>query len=141
ISVVNFDLTVIDVPDLRSSANELLEWEADLAALPAPGTPVTMILEPVGQPAADKAAADQAAAGEAADDPLAAGGAAAGEAAADAAGPIDMVLIEVKEDGSILYNRKAIQLAEITPRLIEEKQQRPVTVRIGAGHNGNEPAV
>ncbi len=51
VSVVNFDLTVIDVPDLRSSDNETLEWQADLAALPPAGSTVTMILEPVGQPA------------------------------------------------------------------------------------------
>lgn len=49
VSTVNFELTVIDVPALRSSANDTLEWEADLDALPAEGTPVTMIIEPVGQ--------------------------------------------------------------------------------------------
>lgn len=37
------------MPALRSSANDTLEWEADLDALPAEGTPVTMIIEPVGQ--------------------------------------------------------------------------------------------
>jgi hypothetical protein len=47
VSIVNFDLTVIDVPELASNANETLEWEANLDALPPLGSPVTMIIEPV----------------------------------------------------------------------------------------------
>jgi hypothetical protein len=46
VSVVNFDLTVIDIPEIASSANETLEWEYNPKLVPKTGTPVTMILEP-----------------------------------------------------------------------------------------------
>lgn len=49
VSVVNFDLTLIDVPEVASSSNELLEWEMDPASMPAKGSKVTMIIEPAGQ--------------------------------------------------------------------------------------------
>ncbi|WP_428941013.1 YdjY domain-containing protein [Fontivita pretiosa] len=49
VSIVNFDLTPIDIPQLASNANETLEWQANLDALPPRGTPVTMILEPIDQ--------------------------------------------------------------------------------------------
>ncbi len=48
VSVVNFDLTLIDIPDLASSANETLQWETNLELMPPLGTPVTMVIEPVG---------------------------------------------------------------------------------------------
>jgi len=48
VSVVNFDLTVIDIPDLATSANETLEWEYDPDLVPTKGTKVTMIIEPAG---------------------------------------------------------------------------------------------
>src|SRR5439155_9662657 len=35
VSIVNFDLTVIDTPKLASNANETLEWEASLDVMPA----------------------------------------------------------------------------------------------------------
>ena len=49
VSVVNFDLTVIDIPALASSANETLEWEYNPDVVPPSGTKVTMILEPAGK--------------------------------------------------------------------------------------------
>ena len=48
VSVVNFDLTLIDVPNLASSANETLEWERNPDIMPKTGTKVWMIIEPVG---------------------------------------------------------------------------------------------
>ncbi len=48
VSVVNFDLTMIDVPELASSANETLEWERNPDVAPKGGTKVTMIIEPMG---------------------------------------------------------------------------------------------
>ena len=48
ISVVNFDLTVIDIPQLASSSNDLLEWERNPDVTPKAGTPVTMVIEPAG---------------------------------------------------------------------------------------------
>jgi hypothetical protein len=48
VSVVNFDLTVIDIPELASSSNETLEWEINPDVCPEKGTRVTMIIEPAG---------------------------------------------------------------------------------------------
>lgn len=48
VSIVNFDLTMIDVPELASSANETLEWERNPDSAPKGGTRVWMILEPMG---------------------------------------------------------------------------------------------
>jgi hypothetical protein len=56
VSVVNFDLTVIDLPELHSNANETLEWEFNPDIVPQKGTKVTMILEPAGDREAPKAA-------------------------------------------------------------------------------------
>jgi hypothetical protein len=61
VSIVNFDLTMIDVPELASNANETLEWEYDPDWVPVKGTPVTMILE------ADPAATTQPATAQPAD--------------------------------------------------------------------------
>ena len=52
VSVVNFDLTVIDVPELASSANETLEWERNPDVVPKGGTKVWMVIEPAGKDAA-----------------------------------------------------------------------------------------
>ncbi len=49
VSVVNFDLTVIDIPELASSANETLEWERNPDVTPKAGTKVWMIIEPAGK--------------------------------------------------------------------------------------------
>ena len=48
VSIVNFDLTMIDVPELASNANETLEWEYNPDLVPPLGTHVTMIIEPAG---------------------------------------------------------------------------------------------
>jgi hypothetical protein len=48
VSIVNFDLTVIDIPQLASSSNDLLEWERNPDTTPKAGTPVTMVIEPAG---------------------------------------------------------------------------------------------
>jgi hypothetical protein len=60
VSIVNFDLTMIDVPELASNANETLEWEFNPDLVPPKGTKVTMIIEPAKdapatQPAKGKA--------------------------------------------------------------------------------------
>ena len=49
VSVVNFDLTVIDIPELASNANESLEWERNPDVVPPAGTKVTMVIEPAGE--------------------------------------------------------------------------------------------
>lgn len=50
VSIVNFELTLIDVPELASSANETLEWEINTDVAPPPNTPVTMVIEAAGNP-------------------------------------------------------------------------------------------
>jgi hypothetical protein len=50
VSICNFDLCLIDVPALVSSANETLEWERNPDTVPPTGTPVTMIIEPTAGP-------------------------------------------------------------------------------------------
>jgi hypothetical protein len=47
-SVVNFDLSPLDVPRVASNANELLEYEINPDVAPEMGAKVTMILEPIG---------------------------------------------------------------------------------------------
>jgi hypothetical protein len=50
VSVVNFELSVIDIPRLASNANETLEWETNLELMPGEvGTAVTLIIEPAGK--------------------------------------------------------------------------------------------
>jgi hypothetical protein len=49
VSIVNFDLTLIDIPELASNSNETLTWEANLDLLPATGATVTMIIEPLAK--------------------------------------------------------------------------------------------
>jgi hypothetical protein len=48
VSIVNFDLTMIDVPELASSNNETLEWERNAELMPKLGSKVWMVIEPAG---------------------------------------------------------------------------------------------
>lgn len=50
VSLVNFEHTLIDVPQLVSSSNETLEWETNPDLGLKRGDAVTMILEPLGEP-------------------------------------------------------------------------------------------
>ncbi len=59
VSIVNFDLTMIDVPELVSNANETLEWEYNPDVCPVKGTPVTMIIEPAPENAATRPEEDK----------------------------------------------------------------------------------
>jgi hypothetical protein len=61
ISVVNFDLTLIDIPEIASSDNDTLEWERNPALVPPGGTKVTMVIEPAGVEGKDKKAEPKAA--------------------------------------------------------------------------------
>lgn len=49
ISIVNFDLTLIDLPEIKSNSNELLEWQRNPDAAPPAKTKVTMVIEPAGK--------------------------------------------------------------------------------------------
>jgi hypothetical protein len=46
IPVVNFELAVLDVPQLRSSSNETLEWEVNPEVAPARESKVWLVIEP-----------------------------------------------------------------------------------------------
>ena len=48
VSVVNFDLTLIDMPELASNSNELLEWQRNPDVAPPAKTKVTMVIQPAG---------------------------------------------------------------------------------------------
>src|SRR5437764_4398458 len=55
VTVVNFDYAVIDVPELASSSNDLLEWERNPDITPKAGTKVWMVIEPAGKDDKSKA--------------------------------------------------------------------------------------
>ena len=57
ISLVNFDFTLIDVPQLASNSNDELEWERNAPLMPPRGTKVWMVIEPAGGAAAPSAPA------------------------------------------------------------------------------------
>lgn len=113
VSVVNFDLTLIDVPDLRSNANETLEWEVNTDLCPPAGTPVVMIFEPAGDGQAARETGGAAAAGQ-------------------VDGPIDAVLVTVAADGTLAMDRKPLSDEELSERLKAMQAQRPTSVRISA---------
>ena len=50
ITVVNFEHTVIDIPEVRSSKNESLEWEINPDVMPKRNTPIWLIIEPAKPP-------------------------------------------------------------------------------------------
>jgi hypothetical protein len=54
VSVVNFDLTLIDIPELASNSNETLEWERNPDTAPPARTKVVMVIEPVANAPGDK---------------------------------------------------------------------------------------
>ncbi len=45
VTVVNFEHTVIDIPELKSNKNESLEWEINPQVMPKRNTPVWLIIE------------------------------------------------------------------------------------------------
>ena len=45
VTVVNFEHTVIDIPELKSNKNESLEWEINPQVMPRRNTPVWLIIE------------------------------------------------------------------------------------------------
>jgi hypothetical protein len=49
VSIVNFDLSLIDIPQIASNANETLEWQVNKDLAPDAGASVTMIIEPTGE--------------------------------------------------------------------------------------------
>jgi hypothetical protein len=116
ISVVNFDLTVIDIPKLASNANETLEWGANLDVLPDMGAKVILTIEPAGKVEAPPIAATQATA------------------------PIDEALITIDRAGKITVNDIAVESADQLPELLKKLDgKRPVRVAV-AGTIEETPA-
>ena len=98
VSLVNFDSPVIDVAELASNANETLEWEVDPDAMPPQGTPVIMILSPVGAEPAGAAPATQPA----------------------AEAPNLIVVVKLRADGAISVNGEPAEPGEVA-RIVREQ--------------------
>ena len=111
VSIVNFDLTVIDVPALASNANEMLEWETNLDEMPAAGAAVTMIIEPAGQEIAPPLPGQQQ--------------------AGDAAAPIDVPVIKVGR-GELSLDDRPMSVAELDAALAKLREEGRAKVRIAA---------
>ncbi len=108
VSIVNFDLTVIDVPALASNANEALEWETNLDEMPEAGAPVTMVIEPAGREV----------------EPPGLG----------AAGPIDVPLIKVGR-GELSLDDRPMSIAELDAALAQMRDARREKVRVAVAEN------
>jgi hypothetical protein len=52
VGVINNEISVIDVPSLKSRALEARQWERNSDVMPPTDTPVTMILSPAAAAAA-----------------------------------------------------------------------------------------
>ena len=52
VGVINNELSVLDVPSLKSRALEARQWERNSDMMPPTDTPVTMILSPAAEGAA-----------------------------------------------------------------------------------------
>lgn len=127
ISVVNFDLTVIDVPELASNANETLEWETDLDAMPAAaGTKVTMIIEPAGHPASAPAPARAATATT--------------QRAGAPAAAVDQTLITVSADGVIRMNDVEYSPKQLSKLIDDLPRGRRTRVAVGNAVEENPAA-
>ena len=88
VSVVNFDFTVIDIPELASNANETLHWETNPDLAPPKGAKVTMIIEPAGKVQAPPTSQPAA------------------TATATTTAPIDATLVAISADGIIEFEQQ-----------------------------------
>jgi hypothetical protein len=149
VSVVNFELTVIDIPDLASSSNETLEWEADLSKLPPLGTKVTMILEPAGAEteagAGDDAESTSAPANQGArQTPGAQGSNESPTNAQSSAAPdsnaqsptksIDQALVTIDAAGHITLDSEPVASADALVQSLQQAGRSQRTVRVAVGN-------
>ena len=116
VSIVNFDLTMIDIPKLASNANETLEWETNPETVPETGTPVTMIIEPAGNIEVPPNGAPEAE-------------------------KIDMPRIEIDREGKIKLDDQAVELDELLAQLNEMQAQRPVKVQVTPADDADEELI
>jgi hypothetical protein len=95
VSIVNFDSSVIDMPELASNANETLEWEINPKLVPPTGTKVTLLIEPTGKEFVP-----------------------AGPAAATA---VDLPLITIDAGGKIALNGAPVESADRLPEMLKKQ--------------------
>jgi hypothetical protein len=123
VSVVNFDLSMIDIPDLASNANETLEWEIDKDTAPPAGTAVTMVIEPMGAGAAAAPSTRRAAV-----EPGAANG-------------IDVPVVKVSRD-RIELDDQPMSEAQVVARLRQMHGERPIkSVRVAGAPDADGAVV
>jgi biopolymer transport protein ExbD len=115
VSICNFDLCMIDVPALVSSANETLEWERNPDTVTPTATPVTMIIEPAGENAP---AATQSAEGS-------------------ASGPLTTVL-KISADNHIELDGRPIDLDALPAQLQKLKAGGPIDARLAIAPGTDE---
>ena len=123
VSVVNFDLTVIDIPKLASSANETLEWEINTDLAPPGGTPVTLVITPAGGNAPNETPAAQPAANVA---PAATGA------------PIAQPLITIDETGHIKLDDAPIVSLETLLKRLQQRNMPDHRVRLAVANSIEE---
>jgi hypothetical protein len=101
VSIVNFDLTVIDTPKLASNANETLEWEINPKVVPPTGTKVTLLIEPAGKDAYPPATQEIVPGG-----PVVTG--------------VDLPLISIDAAGKIALNGAPVERASQLPEMLKK---------------------
>ena len=127
ISVLNNELSVIDIPVLAGRSTNTREWELNTDLLPPPGSKVTLVIEPAGK-VIDPKFANPAA--------LAPGQPAAGlgdtttpddpirtrlETAEKAGAPV--VKVTMDADGKLALNGQPVSVQELTDKLKEMKSR------------------
>jgi hypothetical protein len=113
VALCNREFTMIDVPEMVSSAMESREWEPNPNTLPQTGTPMTLIIEP----------------GAAEPGPIHA--AHISPTTAPAVGQM-AVLLKIAADGGMVLEDQPVSGADLPKRLQRIKQRGPAIVRIAA---------
>ena len=112
VSVVNFDFSVIDIPQLASNANETLEWETNLDVMPPKGSKVTMIIEPAGKVAAP----------------------AAGAATQATTPPIDEALIALDATGKLMLDGQPVASIDELMKLMKQRDGKYRRARVAVAN-------
>lgn len=116
VSLVNFELTVIDIPSLASNANESLMWETNLELMPAKvGTPVTLLIEPAGKVMTGAGDAGQV------------------ETAA-ARAPVDQPLVKIDAAGAIQVDGRAVESAAEVVEALEKTEDANRRIRVAVSN-------
>jgi len=115
VSLVNFELTMIDVPRLASSANETLEWEFNADLGPPRGVRGWLIIEPAGKDAQI-------------------------DTTSTTYGP-KITVVKLSETGAILLEGQEIgSTKELVELLVKRRDAGPMDVRLVADPSGDANA-